>query len=209
MGGQTDAHDYHRSAWTDRLLRQHLESVGFVDVQTWEGDPRDTSSHPISLNLKGRKPDASPATTDIRIAAIVPQPRWVQAAARDSIEKALRAFNIPMSSVYGVFWGQGKHRTYEWAVEQGGDWILSIDGDSMFTAEQLDKLIGRFGQRPDIDALAALQMRRGQEFPLFTEGHNTEIHITGDPVKVPPAHFGLPLIRTECLADVPKPWFKD
>ena len=98
-------------------------------------------------------------------------------------------------------------RTFEGCVADGLDWILAIDYDSMFTAKHLDILLGEFGNDPDIDALAALQCRRGSAFPLMTQGTSTGAVVTGSPLKVTTAHFGLTLIRVDALKKVEKPWF--
>jgi hypothetical protein len=109
----------------------------------------------------------------------------------------------------GVFWGQCMQRSFEKALASGVDWLLCIDYDSMITAQHVDALLGHFGENPEIDALAALQCRRGnEESPLMTVMGQTGIEVDGQPIKVTTAHFGLTLIRAECLRDVPKPWFK-
>jgi hypothetical protein len=41
----------------------------------------------------------------------------------------------------------------------------------------------------------------------MTVGGKTEADLLSGPVLVTTAHFGLTLIRTECLNDVKKPWF--
>ena len=63
---------------------------------------------------------------------------------------------------------------------------------------------------PHIDALAALQCRRGGKYPLMTTGtgvNDEHIQVDGSPIKVTTAHFGLTLIRVESLKQVHKPWF--
>ena len=37
----------------------------------------------------------------------------------------------------------------------------------------------------------------------------TEAEIDGSPIRVNTAHFGLTIIRVECLANMPKPWLID
>jgi hypothetical protein len=73
----------------------------------------------------------------------------------------------------------------------------------------LDKMIGRFGSRPDIDALAGMEAKRtaDEDVPLMQVGTKTEIEITDEPIQVDTAHFGLTLIRVSSLLKVPMPWF--
>ncbi len=70
-------------------------------------------------------------------------------------------------------------------------------------------MFGILGSRPDIDALVALQARRGADFPLCTIGAKaeTEKEITGEPFQVTTAHFGLSIFRMDALEKVPLPWF--
>lgn len=146
---------------------------------------------------------------DIKLAAFmsVPQCGW-NAHWGCSVE-AVRPFRIPIRLAYGAYWHQGMSNLFEDAVAEGLDWLLTFDYDSIFTAEQLDRLIGVFGQRPDIDALAALQCKRGtDDCPLMTVAGAQDVPVTGEPIRADTAHFGLTLIRTDALKRVPMPWFQ-
>lgn len=149
---------------------------------------------------------------EARIVALMPVPRWGPNVCRDLIQAGLKPFGIPLAPVYGVFWGPSMQRAYEWAQREGVDWILSIDGDSVFTPDHLQKLLQTFASRDDIDALAGLQMRRGDSgFPLLTHKHGKgpmEIEVN-TPLKVETAHFGLTLLDVAALRDMEKPWFFD
>ena len=208
LGGQMDEHDFHRSVFDENRLRVYLESVGLVNIQRWESKNTDLASHPISLNLEGFKPaDDAPEAQTIKIKAVMSVPRigWNDGSA--AIEATLRPSGINVVRFNGVFWGQCMQRAFQECLAEGVDWILAIDYDSMPTPRALDALIGTFGSHPEIDALASLQMRRGNDFPLMTRAGETEIEITNQPIKVHTAHFGMTLIRTESLRDLPKPWF--
>lgn len=65
MGGQIDADDYHRSAFTESMLRAAMEEAGLTKIEPWSDPKRiDTAMHPISLRLAGTKPappEAPPA----------------------------------------------------------------------------------------------------------------------------------------------------
>jgi hypothetical protein len=207
MGGQTDQNDYHKSAFDDGLLAAHFEKFGFENVQPWHSPNTDTASDPCSLNLEGYK--RGETTQDIKILGVMSVPRVGWNDAWMSINRALSPLKIPVETFNGVFWGQCMQRSFEKALNSGVDWLLCIDYDSMITAQHVDALMGHFGQNPEIDALAALQCRRGnEESPLMTVMGRTGIEVDGQPIKVTTAHFGLTLIRAECLRDLPKPWFK-
>tara|TARA_R110000751_G_scaffold273379_2_gene374113 strand:+ start:248 stop:1429 length:1182 start_codon:yes stop_codon:yes gene_type:complete len=222
MGGQTDDNDFHKSAYDRHRLRQTLEQAGLEQVEEWESDGLDTSSHPVSLNLQGVKPATAdiPAIgapypdhktaklSDVKIAAYMTLPRYEAVASRSIAETALRKLGIGLATSQGVFWGQCMQRMFNDAIEQGVDWILSLDSDSLFNEQHVSDLFDVFGQHPEADALAALQCRRGKPFPLLTIGGSQEAQLESlEPLLVTTAHFGLTLIRVDALKDVPKPWF--
>lgn len=214
MGGQTDENDIHKSAYDENRLRECMEAVGLTGIKHWESPNTDTAALPISLNLEGIKA-ADTATvqydddkTEICIQAFMTLPRYEAVIARNIIQESLRQLGIGLVTSQGVFWGQCMQRMFEEAVANHCDWILSIDSDSLFSAEHLSTLLDEFAKTPQADAMAALQCRRGKPFPLLTCGHEQNIEITDKaPIKVTTAHFGLTLIRVESLLDVPKPWF--
>lgn len=206
MGGQMDDDDFHRSAFDEPLLRRYMAKFGIGNIQKWESDGLDTSSHPCSLNLEGVKLDAS-AHQDIKIQAVMSIPRVGWNDNWGCIHDALRHFGIPVARFNGVFWGQCMQRAFNEALDKGIDWLLTIDFDSMFTAQHVDKLLSWMGQKPEIDALFPLQMRRGHETALVTKKGQTSLEWDGTPVQVDTGHFGLTLIRMDALRKVQKPWF--
>jgi len=212
MGGQTDENDFHKSAFDRGMLTHALRDVGLEHIEPWQTDGLDTSAHPVSLNLQARKPKPKALidkTLDVKIAAYMTLPRYEAVASRSIAENALRKLGIGLATSQGVFWGQCMQRMFESAIEQGIEWILSIDSDSLFNEHHLTALFEEFGRHPEADAMAALQCRRGKGFPLMTVGGTDEIQVTPDktPMLVTTAHFGLTLIRVDALKDVPKPWF--
>lgn len=206
MGGQMHADDFHRSAFDEDRLRKTLAQAGLQDIRPWHSPNTDSAAHPISLNLEGVKP--SQPMSQVKIKAVMSIPRVGWNDTWGCIYEALSPFGIPIERNTGVFWGQCMQRSFEKAIDDGVDWLLTIDYDSVFTAEHLDALIGDFGANSHIDALAALQCRRASPFPLMTVGGADEVEIGNGPIKVTTAHFGLTLIRVDALAKVAKPWFK-
>lgn len=223
MGGQTDENDIHRSAYDEARLESLMHHSGLETIRPWTSNNTDTACLPISLNREGFKPQAGhdsglPKSTitvlsdqaTIKCGAFMTLPRYEAVSARVVIETALRTLQIPVTTSQGVYWGQCMQRMFQEAVDNDLDWVLSIDSDSLFTAEQLSTLCDVFAQTPDADAMAALQCRRGSPYPLMTTGATIDTTISidrGKPLKVTTAHFGLTLIRVEALKAVPKPWF--
>jgi len=146
---------------------------------------------------------------DIKIAALMSVPMCGWNPHWGCVSEAVRPFQIPIRLAYGAYWHQSISNLLEDCISDGLDWVLTLDYDSMFTAEHLDRLIGRFGQREDIDALAALQCKRStDEVPLMTVQGVDEVEINGEPIRADTAHFGLTLIRIDALKKVPLPWFR-
>lgn len=212
MGGQTDDNDFHRSAYDETRLRKLMKAVGITNVQRWTSNNTDTAASPCSLNLEGVKsaePPTESAPDTVRICAYMTLPRYEAVAARSIIEGSLKELGIPLATSQGVYWGQCMQRMFTQAVDDGVEWILSLDSDSLFNAPHVSLLLDEFAKVPHADAMAALQCRRGKPFPLMTVGQNQQIEIkTLDPVLATTAHFGLTLIRVDALRTVPKPWFK-
>lgn len=209
MGGQENDEDFHRSVFDEGRLAAYLVNAGLVNINHWESPNTDTAAHPISLNLEAFKPQPSePETQEVKIRAVMSVPRIGWNNAWQTIVDTLRPFKIPISTFDGVFWGQCMQRAFSEALEDGIDWILAIDYDSMVKPEHLSRMMDWFGKRPDIDALAPIQMRRGQHYPLMTVAGQKETEVGWEPMLVTTAHFGLTLLRVDALRDIPKPWFK-
>jgi hypothetical protein len=214
MGGQMHADDIHKSAYDYNRLAGLMNQCGIRQIKEWQSPNTDSAALPISLNLEGVKeadPEPKkPTTATIQLGAYLTLPRYESVVCRSLIELALRQLKIELTTSQGVFWGQCMQRMFTKAVNDGIDWILSIDSDSLFTAEQLSLLMDTLASNPHIDALAALQCRRGCEYPLLTTGNvdgGLTVEVSNAPFKVTTAHFGLTLFRVDALREVPKPWF--
>jgi len=210
MGGQTDDNDYHKSLFTRERLETAMMEAGIAGIEPWESLNTDCASLPVSLNLQGKKaPGGAPKPeTLVKVQAIMSVPRVGWNDSWSCIIDALHPFRIPVQQFNGVFWGQCMQRALEQAVDAGIDWLLAIDFDSMFHAKHVDKLMHVMGTRKDIDAVCALQVRRGDvETALMTKKGETSVMTDGNPIKVDSGHFGLTMIRVSALADIPKPWF--
>ena len=87
------------------------------------------------------------------------------------------------------------------------DYAVTVDGDSMFHAWQLQRMLSIVAQEESIDALASMQVRRGAKAMLGSNGMNESVGWNGYPIKLKTAHFGLTVIDLAKLRQVPKPWF--
>ena len=205
-GGQLDENDFHQSVFDSQSLVSLMGECGLTNIHPWESHNTDLACHPVSLNMEGYKAVGEPET--IKIAAVMSIPRVGWNDAWGCAFNSLLPFKIPIRRFNGAFWGQCMQRAIDGCVADGLDWVLTIDYDTMFTSKDLDTLIKWLGTRPDIDAIASFQARRGgHDFPLMGVKGKTTAEWTGEPLPVDTAHFGLTLIRLDALKDIPKPWF--
>lgn len=144
----------------------------------------------------------------VSVCAVMTAARYECTFARNYIERALHACGIPLSVSGGVYYGQCMQIMLQQLVDHGGvDYAVTVDGDSLFTPKQLQRLMTIIVQEEQIDALAAMQCRRGMNTMLGTIEGKTSVDYTGYPLKVDTAHFGLTVIDLKKLAKTAKPWF--
>jgi predicted SAM-dependent methyltransferase len=218
MGGHSDHMDAHHSIYQYQKLAGMMKECGLEDVCIWEGDADDCSRHPVSLNLKGRKPHAQvPATlpncSDIHLVQTCPRLGFTDHMYCAAL--ATKDLGINITRHMGVFWTQGMDRIMsETMNRESVKWILTTDYDTVFCAEDIVRM-REIAERLDLDILAPMQAGRERSAPLLTikdenGGLKTGIlstELQRDAIQVATAHFGLTLIRKTALAKVPRPWF--
>ena len=144
----------------------------------------------------------------VNICALMTAGRYENTWCRNNMEYSFRKLGIPLIVSGGVYYGQCMQIMMEDAIKAGVEYILTVDGDSVFTPDQLQRLISIAVQEKDtIDALCAMQVRRGMKSVLGTLEGQTQANWSGYPLRLDTAHFGLTVINAKKLADVPKPWF--
>jgi hypothetical protein len=94
-------------------------------------------------------------------------------------------------------------------------WILTLDYDTIFEADAVPRLL-QYATASDYDVVAALQMKRRTDEPLFTMAATNGERMAEAPrdwfilhniVKANTAHFGFTMIRAAALKRMPHPWF--
>ena len=143
----------------------------------------------------------------VSVRGMMTSPRYINGLCRDHIDAAFVNAKIPLQDSQGVFYGQCMQRMLQAAVADDVDIAVICDGDSLFTAADIMRLIQTIESNPHIDALASVQVRRGNKTILASLRGNSSIEVTGDPVQVSTAHFGLTVLDLRKLKNVEKPWF--
>lgn len=143
----------------------------------------------------------------IKVAALMTAPRHEIVLARNYIEIALKQMKIPLNISGGVFYGQCMQLMLQDLIDQGVEYALTVDFDSMFTAKHVQRLLNIIAGDDEIDALASVQPKRGAGTLLAANDGATSVEWNGSPVQVKTAHFGLTVINLAKLVEMPKPWF--
>lgn len=144
----------------------------------------------------------------VTASAVMTAPRYESVYARNQIEKALRSVGVPLTISGGVYYGQCMETMLEQLVDLGNvDYAITVDFDSIFEARDVSRLLSLMAQEPQIDAIAAVQPKRGFGTIMATNGETESLVYTGKPIKVRSAHFGLTVLDLDKLQHVPKPWF--
>ncbi len=225
-GGQTDENDYHKTIFDEEYLADLMTSAGLVDIKPWKSELDDCAALPISLNLEGDKPLAvTVIDRPIRrvkipkTVAIMSMPRVAITANMFSALNVCFNRGVLFEKVEGVFWGQCLTRGIESHLEDGTEWIVVVDYDSVFTDAQFDAMAELMITHPEADAIAPLQIKRDDNHALMGV-----VNPDGSPLEtdtVPPsffdseltrckwAHFGLTFIRVSALKRMKKPWFEE
>jgi hypothetical protein len=142
----------------------------------------------------------------VKVRAVMTSARHEITYARTMIEMAMKAVGVPLQVSLGVFYHQQMQNMFEQAIKDELDYVITVDGDSVFMGHQLHHLISLCAQEK-MDALCAFQVKRGAPHLLgFKEGA-TSAQWNGYPIRVDAAHFGLTVVNVEALKKVAKPWF--
>ncbi len=215
MGGHTDGNDVHKSVWNRAKLEAMMRASGLIRVEPWESEVKDCASLPVSLNLCGRKivPRASPPKVTFCLSC----PRFGLTQPWMSIAEAIGSIpGAKIHSATGAYWGQCLERILTTSVDEGAEYIITLDYDTVFKPVDVATLIYLAESYPEADAIAPMQQARGWERPLMNvTGTDGKLTSTMDAkqwqtlpiVEAGSAHFGLTLLRASSLAKMPHPWF--
>ena len=215
MGGQVDQNDYHKSLFDKSTLMELMMAAGLTDLREWQSEINDCASLPISLNLQGTKPADGQQENYKKIWAVMSAPRL---GFMDNMFSAMRAFlplGIKLERGCGAFWGHILQNMMEKHLDDGTDWLFTLDYDTWFTRNHVIKLCQLMAENPQADAIAPVQIYREQDYPLvgvFGEASdglvNVDVREFQKPLtEVATAHFGLTLFRVEALRKMEFPWF--
>ncbi len=216
MGGQIDIDDHHAAIFNVGKLTNLMEMAGLESIGPWVGTV-DTSTHPCSLNLCGKKSVVEPRVAeqrrDVVFAMTLPRLGFTENSTNLLLAMSQLGFSAVRSG--GAFWEAGMTRAFDSALAVPGvKWIVAVDYDTVFSPQDLLTMLEQ-ADRLNLDALAPLQVGRERETVLLTvndkEGNPAGRVLAPEPTdevfEVSTMHFGLTLIRADKLRALPYPWF--
>ncbi len=211
MGGQVNDNDYHKSLFNRQILKQLMQKAGLVDIEVWESQYSDGASMPISLNLEGRKPGG----LITKVQAVMTLPRLGFTANLTAAAVTFPKLGIALDTATGVFWGQKLSRLIDKHLNDGTEFIITMDYDTWFHENQVIRLLQLMAENPDIDAIVPVQTKRENATPMFAivdeNGDGREVPITEFEEELVPimnGHFGLTIFRASAFEGLKKPWFQ-
>ena len=204
----------YRSIWNREKLAKVLslagwEIAGGVNGTRWEdGDWLRVVARRVKTPI--------PKLPMTEVQALMSMPRIAWTDTMGATHLACAKLGIDFVKGVGVFWGQVLQRMMEQiCADDKRKYILTIDYDSIFDAEDIVRMWQIMEQNPDVDALFPLQIGRDREHCLLSmvdgDGKRmTRVEATEFRRQVIPCetgHFGLTFIRTDALRRMAKPWF--
>lgn len=207
MGGQTDEYDHHGSMYSEDSLWEAFQAAGFTSLATWKSDLTDTSCLPFCANVEGYKPPAcfKDGVFCKSISAVLSMPRLTFTDTMQCIFRTMPHKGINIDAVTGAYWGQCLERTLKKQVDAGYEYIVTVDMDSLWTDDNLDRMLLLMEAHPEIDAIAPVQAHRDCKHVLLNGVDASQWKRECVPAKS--AHFGLTVFRAAAFKKMAHPWF--
>jgi len=217
-GDQKDEDSFHGTIFDKETLDEVLVAAGLERLGSWKSEIQDCADLPVSLNRMGYKPTSSLAGVE-NIRAIVSVPRFGPTMHSRVANRALARLRIPYTIGTGAYWHQVWSETveeliadpaHEFAGETAAEFILSLDYDTIFSAQDVLELFRLAKAFPEADAIVPLQTKRGTGQVLAGLLGATGAYKVDFAAKsllpLAAGHFGCTLLRADALRRLPRPW---
>lgn len=205
-----------KSIWNREKLSRALNAGGF-EAMGGMGPNGSWSTGDGWIDIvasKCMRPAPKLPMTNVHCIMSMPRLAWTDTMGAVHESGALLGFNVTRAQ--GVFWGQCLERLIDQCLANPlYKYILTVDYDSVFAPEDIVRLWQVMESNPDVAALCPLQIGRDKDHLLlsikdkngeFVKHANAEM-FHADALDLFTGHFGLTLIRTDSLRDIPRPLF--
>lgn len=198
--------DY-KSLFDKESLYRLMQAVGFAIRQVKKTDD--------FILITGQKViEKEKNIIDKKIVGLLSVPRLNFSSNRGIAERVSYQLGFPIFSYEGAFWGQTLTRAIE-KYTKDTDYILTMDYDTWFARQHVEKLIQLAEQNPEADAIIPIELKRREDSILAGINGKTDkgrVQIALDEFKKPllpvvTGHFGLTLFRSKIFETLKKPWF--
>lgn len=213
MGGQIDPDDFHKTAFDPTLLVELMMSCGLQGLRKWDSEIDDCARKlgPFTLNIMGYKPSTDDKQLN-NVGGILAAPRNGYIIHQYCTTRAMAQLQgLEFNVIQSCFWWTELCTGMEQWLDKGKEFVLTLDYDSVFSHEDVLELYRILKSDETIDAVVALQARRGCDDVLFSFGKDGPREVQPDifswrttPVKT--GHFGLTMFRASSLKRFPHPW---
>lgn len=214
MGGHKDQNDLHGCLFDREALHEIMAVCGLERIGPFDGnDYQCTTRREISLNLQGFKPhNKTRVLANVR--AVMSAPRFGPTLHFACHAKAFQALRIGVKISQSCYWAQRISEEMERALTTGCQYVLTLDFDTVFSAEDVLELYRLMQAFPDADAIFPLQSKRCCEQALFSVTNSdgsmkaaiSEADLQRQLLPAHTGHFGLTLFRASSLAKFQRPW---
>lgn len=213
MGGQVDGDDIHHAIFDQETLLDIMIAAGLERIGTWTSTNGDSAALPCSLNLQGFRPSSNETITH-RTAAVLSAPRYGPVSHAKAASAAFFRANVPYNVSQGAYWSQILCQGMEGQLKNDIDFLFTVDFDSIFTWQDVVEMYRLIKAYTEVDALCALQSRRGSEHALFgmrdADGYKRlsayAVEFDRHMTPVATGHFGLTIFRASSLRAHERPW---
>lgn len=204
-----------RSIWNREKLSRTLNLAGFQIMRGSDGWSWNATKTEIAVKArKFSRPTPTLPMKDVECIMSLPRICWTDT--QGVLHEAAATLGFNVTRMTGVFWGQCLQRLIEQTLEnRNTKYILTVDYDSIFDAEDIIRLWQIMETNPDVAALCPIQIGRDKNLPLFSirnpdgslmkEMNENVLHT--DALDMNTGHFGLTLIRCDAIRDLERPLF--
>lgn len=207
LHGSNDVdHDRHRTITTADNLIEMLKRLGIEDIKPFQPEINDCTRLPLSLNISGykrqvhipREPKVVMVLSTPRVGFVDPYPGIIETA---------RDLGWAYQPWGGTEWGKGLTMAIVKAIkDHNPDYIMCLDYDSVFDADDCRKMLKLMQDNPDVGAIYPVEAHRHGDVPLGFDTGGTVVY-RGELTQVASGHFGCTMLRRQIFNDLPHPWF--
>ena len=214
MGGHKDQNDLHGCLFDKEALHEIMSVCGLERIGEFDGmEYPATTRRDISLNLQGFKPTNK--TRELKnVRAVMSAPRFGPTLHFGCHAKAFNMLRIGCSVSQSCYWAQRISVEMEKALTTNCQFILTLDFDTVFSAQDVLELYRLMQAFPKADAIFPLQSKRGCEQALFSVTNSdgsykheiSEADLLRQLLPANTGHFGLTMFRASSLQKFKRPW---